>query len=391
MNPAMALLLSLSTSAAEDAQTTRIPFQFVANQVRLEATLNGSSPLHLILDTGMPIPGVLLFENERVRALKLADSGARVRVAGAGQAGKGSDALLADGVALALGPLSVPGTRALVIPQPEGFPPGVDGVIGGELFFRYVVRIDMDQKVLVLSKPEGWSPTAGVCSIPLVREGGSVFVDLRVAVGSEEPVPARVVVDIGAGHALSLNGQAGAGFAAPAGAVDMPLGRGVSGPVLGKNGRVRRVELGEFAFESVVVGFPVEEQQRPGGADHHDGNLGEGILKRFNLTFDYAGKRLLLEKAQGFAEPFEVEMSGLALDWQPDATLLVRGVLPRSPAAAAEIREGDRLLAIDGRPTSALGEDGLRKALLAEGKELRLSIRRGDERIEKLVRLKRIV
>jgi hypothetical protein len=387
MIPALLLALLLPVRSAP----LEIPLRFVVNQVRLEATIDGHGPFVLILDTGMPTPGVLLFESERVSALGLADTGRRIEVAGGGSEHQTTQALMAEGLALALGPLAIPKTGAIVMPKPEGFPPGVDGVIGGELFFHYVVRIDMDRKCLVLSEPEGWKPPEGACSVPLVRQGGMVFVDLRVAVGAGEPASARVVVDTGAGHALSLNHKQGGAFDPPANAIDMPLGRGIEGMLLGKAGRARRVELGSFAFESVLVSFPGEAHQRPGGADFHDGNLGEGILKRFNATFDFAGERMLLEKSKGFDEPFETEMAGLAFDWQPDSTLKVHSILPRSPGAAAEVREGDVLLAIDGQSTSSLGEEGVRQALQVDGAEIRLTLRRGSEQLEKKIRLRRLL
>ncbi len=376
---------------ADGAKSAAVPLRFLANQVRLSATINGRGPFDLVLDTGMPIAGVLLFEGERTNALGLADSGAQVQVAGAGGEGKPANALMASGVGLGLGPLSIRDTRALVMPRPEGFSPAVDGVIGGALFFHYVVRIDLDRRQLVLSDPQGWTPPQGVASVPLFDEGGKVFADVRVAVGAEEPLPARVVVDIGAGHALSLNGTAGGRFDAPASAIRRPLGRGVSGVLSGSAGRVRRVEIGSFAFDGVVVAFPDRAFQHPGGGDFHDGNLGEELLRRFNLTFDYAGKRMLLERSQAFGEPFEIEMAGLAYDWQPDSTLRVRSVLPNSPAAASQVQEGDLLLAIDGTDVRDLGEDGVHKALRTDGAERRLTLRRGAETLERTLRLKRLV
>jgi PDZ domain/Aspartyl protease len=384
-----ALLLAMALQAP--ATPLEIPLRFVANEVRLEATINGHGPFQLILDTGMPTPGVLLFESERVQALGLEDTGQRVRVGGGGSEEQTTQALLVQGLALALGPLSIPKTGGIVMPKPEGFPPAVDGVIGAELFFHYVVRIDLDRQRLVLSEPAGWAPPEGACSVPLVRQGGMVFVDLRVAVGAGEPATARVVVDIGAAHALSLNRREDGTFAPPADAIDMPLGRGIQGVLQGQAGRVRRVELGSFAFDGVVVSFPGAAHQRPGGGDFHDGNLGAGILKRFNVTFDYAGERMLLEKSKRFAEPFDAEMAGLEFDWQPDSSLKVRTVLPRSPGAAADVREGDILLSIDGQPTSALAEDGVHKALLVDGAEIKLVLRRGSEQLEKKLRLKRLL
>ena len=376
---------------ADVNKPTRIPFEFAGNELRVEAKINGSGPFRIIVDTGMPIPGILLFQGERVDALRLENNGQHVRVAGAGEVGATSEAVMASGISIDVGDLKMSKASALVIAKPAGFPPAVDGVIGAALFSHYAVRIDMDRSLIELHEPSRWSPPEAACVVPLEREGGRVFVDVHVAIGSGEPVPARVVVDIGAAHALSLNARDDGRFAAPPNAIDAPLGRGVSGVVLGKLGRSRRVEIGTFAFDDVVTSFPVAKHQKPGGEDFHDGNLGEEILKRFNVTFDYAQKRMVLEKAKGFGEPFEHEMAGLSLDWEKDGSLVVGAVLPQSPAAAAGIELGDRVISIDDRSAESLGENGLRRALTAEGAEIRLALKRGNQTIEKKVRLRRLV
>jgi hypothetical protein len=279
----------------------------------------------------------------------------------------------------------------VIVPLPEGFPGGIDGVIGGALFFHYVVRVDFEHTRVDLFQSQGWSPPAGACSLPLTRENGKIFVDLKVSVGAEEPLPARVVVDLGASHALSLNTRADGGLAPPAKTIEVPLGRGLSGVILGKEGRVQRVLLGDFAFDQVVTAFPISAHQQPGGGDFHDGNLGAGILQRFVATFDYAGGRMLLEKSAAFGEPFEDEMAGLSFDWAKDGGLLVHSVLAGSPAAAVGVEAGDRLLSIDGRSVAELGEEGLHKVLRKDGSELHMVFQRGDAKLERAIRLRRLV
>jgi hypothetical protein len=298
---------------------------------------------------------------------------------------------MAPGLAVTLGDLEIANTSALVVDPAPGFPPAIDGIVGGALFFHHVVTVDIDRSELRVRKPEGWSPPDTACVVPLALEHGKSFVDLRVAVGDGEPIPARVVVDIGAGHALSLNQADDGRFAPPAGAIEAQLGRGMSGVILGQVGRVRRVELGTFAFDGVVTSFPARKDGKPGSGEFRDGNLGEEVLRRLNATFDYEGGRLVLEKARGFAEPFEREMAGLAFDWERDGTATVRAVLKGSPAEAGGVQVGDRLLAVDGQPMARLGETGLRKALQVDGAELRLALRRGEATLELKVRLRRLV
>ena len=223
------------------------------------------------------------------------------------------------------------------------------------------------------------------------RVQGAAFVDVRVTVGEGDPVAAQVVVDLGASHAISLNQGEGGRLAPPPGAIDAPLGRGLSGIVLGKVGRLRRLEIGTFAFENVVASFPIGEHQHPGGFPFRDGNLGAEILKRFRVSFDYPSSRLVLEKAKGYDKPFEREMAGIGFDWTKDKHVVISTVLSGSPAETAGLQAGDDILAIDGLTVAELAENGLRRVLLADGKEVRFTLKRGDQVLEKRVRLRRLI
>ncbi|MBI3844004.1 MAG: aspartyl protease family protein [Planctomycetes bacterium] len=371
--------------------TAVVPLRWVANQVRLDAMVNGRGPFQLILDTGMPAPGILLFRSERVDALRLGDTGGRAPLAGAGGSGQSYEAVVGSEVSLTLGELKLSKVSAMVLKERSGLPPSVDGIIGGALFFRFVVVLDVDRGRLELTEPKSWSPPADACVVPLHLVQGSAFVPVRIAVGSAEPIAAEVVVDLGAGHAVSLNTRASGALAPPAAAIDAPLGRGLSGVVNGRVGRVRRLEIGSFAFDQVIASFPVAEHRNPGGFDFRDGNLGAGILKRFKVGFDYASRRMVLEKGARFADPFEFDMSGIALDWRGDGTVSIRSVLPGSPAATAGVEPGDRLLEIDGRRLDDVGEDGIGRALRVDGAEVVLKVGRGVEALVKRVRLRRLV
>jgi hypothetical protein len=363
--------------------------EIVRNHVVLPVRVAGSEPFRVILDTGMPTRGLLLFASDRVDGLGLTFAPSRA-IAGAGGRGERLAARVAPGVGLVVGDQELADVRIIVLERPAGLPRDWDGVIGNELFERFAVRIDADGRRLSLGESPA-APDAGTSVVPLHLREGKVFVNLRVAVDEGEPQPVELAVDLGASHALWLNARPDGSLAPPPGGPSVTLGRGLSGDIRGRQGRVRRLEIGGFSFADVVALFPDPEHRNPGGADFRDGFVGNEILTRFDLTFDYPASRLLLRPGRRLADPFEADMSGLLLDPAAEGRIPVLDVLPDSPAAEAGILAGDVLLALDGVAVGTLGPDALRAALEAEAAEVHLLLARGDVALEKRLRLRRLV
>jgi len=141
----------------------------------------------------------------------------------------------------------------------------------------------------------------------------------------------------------------------------------------------------------VITLFPVSEHRSPGGVDFRDGFIGNEVLTRFVVTFDYHGKQLLLERGDMFADPFEYDMSGMVLDFFGVESRRISAVLPASPAAAAGVEPGDALVAIDGKTVAELGDKGMIDALTRDGAVIRVTLERKGERIEKTFTLRRLV
>jgi membrane-associated protease RseP (regulator of RpoE activity) len=368
----------------------RVPIVFARNQVRVPVSVQGSAPFQLILDTGMPTRGILLHRTERVDALGL-DFADADSLTGAGGAGQTVASRVATASRIEIGGFAISNVPVIVLPARSGLPLDTDGVIGSELFGKFAVRVDVDEQRLDLFDSATFEPPQGSTVVPLRVRHDMAFVDARVTVGSGEPVTADLAVDLGAGHALWLNAASDGRLAPPPDAIATTLGHGLSGEVRGHVGRVRRVELGNFAFEGVVTVFPVQEHQHPGGFDFRDGFVGAELLTRFDVTFDYAAKRLVLERGGRIAEPFEYDMTGMVLDPRAQDRRPVTAVLAGSPAEQAGVVAGDVLVAVDGQRVSALGPDDLARTFRRDDAEVRVTLERGATTIEKRLRLRRLV
>lgn len=366
-----------------------VPIRCELNQVRLPISVAGSPPFNVLLDTGMPSRGLVLYESDRVDALGLAlvDGPG---IFGAGGTGAMARTRVAKDVTLFIGGQLLTGVLVIVTPSPPGFGSTEDGAIGAELFRRCAVRIDVDDKKLDLLDFASVAPPPHGIEVPIHFRWGAPFVNARVGVGEGELLPAELLIDLGAGHALFLLSDREERFGPPSRSIERGLGSGFSGSIEGHVGRVRCLQLETVVLRDLVGVFPQSHQLKIGGLDLADGLIGGEVLSRFRVTFDYAGQRMILVPGRTFSDPFEHEMCGLNLDLAADRCVVQEVVVP-SPASDAGILTGDVLLAVDGRSIRELGPDALRRALRAEGAEVGLTLQRGAETIEKRVRLRRLI
>jgi hypothetical protein len=376
----------------EGTEEVSIPFRTFNSHVLLPVKVNGKGPFQIILDTGMPVEDLLLHGSKRVESLRLNYlEGVQAVIAGVGGDGAGVPARTADGIMLEIGDLKILDSRATVMPAPPGFGAYHDGVIGAALFQHFAVSLDNDRGILTLRRLEAFRPPDGAAVVPMNLEHGMPFLEANVRIAEGDPVPVHLVVDLGASHAVSLNKADEKGIRAPAGSVATSIGRGVSGMLTGRVGRIRSLEIGDRTLEHVVATFPESEHRTPAGTFLGDGNLGNGALGRFNLTFDYAGKRIVLEPSRRFSDPFEWDMSGIQAEPTGEGTVRVRQVLVGSPADEAGVREDDRIVRIAGEKVTETTYFSLRDRLRKEGETVVVELRRGDRPVKVSLKLRRLI
>ncbi len=380
-----------SHSWNRDRKTTTIPFRLRGDHIHIDAVIDGTK-LDLILDTGMPAPGVLLLGGEEVQKLKLNYVGEAL-IGGAG--GKTTPAQIADGVTIQIGDLILKEQRAIVktaemTPQekaPIETNLGTNGVIGNALFNPFMVGIDYDTMTVTLSEHGSLIAAEKGDVVPLIFDSPFPMVDIEVEQMTGEKMSLRMVLDIGAFHALSLNLEANPKIKVPEKTIDF-IGSGAGGgETKGKMGRIKSLRLGAFTLQNVLASF----YDKKLAAIEIDGNLGNGFMSRFNLTFDYVNKRVHLLPNKTFADPFETGMSGFLADKTSAGIFAVKLVRPDSPAADAGLAVNDRIVAVNGIPAGKMTNDELHKASGILGGRLELVIERDGKRQKMALVLRRLI
>jgi predicted aspartyl protease len=368
----------------------RIPFDMANRHIAFHARVNGQDGLRFVLDTGA---GGSILDAQRAEALGLKAIGEQ-RSVGAGGPEMGS---IVHGVTVGLPGVEfvdqTMGTLALGPISAQGGQP-MDGILGYPLLSRLVVEVDYAHRVAGIFEPGGYRYSGRGVSLPISFKGHLPYVKANIVLPDGRSISGKFVIDTGAATSLILSPGVieREGIEASLGRTMTVQARGVGGARDVRLARVTRLELGGFSLAR-----PVATLQPPGpgfiSAEGTVGNIGAEILSRFNVVLDYPRKRIILEPGPDFAKPFEADMSGLSLVSSPPdfRRVTVVRVLDGSPALEAGIQAGDEIESVDGTPAGDIGLSSLRERLRLDGQDLKLELRRGDDRVTVAMKTRRMI
>jgi len=122
------------------------------------------------------------------------------------------------------------------------------------------------------------------------------------------------------------------------------------------------------------------------------GIIGNRILSRFNILFDYKAHKMYFEENGNSGQPFYVNSSGL--DVQMDKSMskvLVHQVIKDSQAEAAGFQLNDEVISIDGASVADMTLIDVEKILKTPGKTVAIKINRGGKEMDFSIDLKQLL
>ena len=370
------------------APAGRLPIQLAGNTTFVQVRVNGSGPYDFILDTGALGSSLAPHLVEELKLPTGGDGFAR-------GAGGSVEAIGVPGVTLEVGGVRLAdlALRSFAMTEIENsVGRRIDGVLGAELFQRYVVEIDYLAAQITLHDRESFSPRGRGKGLPLSFYDNHPYVRAAVTLPGGREIEGEFVIDSGSNFPLILLPSfiEDHGLRATLPPTIATVGRGVGGEVPLPIGRTAKLRLGEITIERPVTAFPASGYfARSGKA----GNIGGAVLRRFRVTFDYAHRRVYLQPNERFDLPYDYDMSGLALVSEGPAfgVRRVQRVLPASPAQEAGLAAGDELVSIDGRKASDVPLAELREILRQPERDIPIEARRGDSTLSVVLRTRRLV
>lgn len=376
----------------------RIPFELHSNLIIVPALINESDTLHFILDTG--VSSTIITDPTLMGTVNTA----YVRNIELEGVGKDSSlkAIVSIGNTLRVGyartfnhNLVVLERDILNLSELIGSP--IHGLIGYELFDRFVITIDFRKREIHLRLPDNYKYRKRDGErIPLEVVDKKPYVDSVFIQEEDQKQKVKLLLDTGAGHAMMLNSYA-TSIPIPDTTINVQLGVGLSGKISGQLGRLDQVSIGRHSLPQVLASFPdsVSFGMKFKETDERQGNIGGELLRRFKVTINYRDGFMTLKPIKSaMKEPFEHDMSGMDLRAK-GATYneyYVDRIIDDSPAEAAGLQKDDRIMFINNIPASELNMTEIYKLLQRkEGKQINLIVRRGGQLIFTTIVLKRII
>ena len=269
------------------------------------------------------------------------------------------------------------------------------GIIGYDIFRRFVVEIDYDDLRLTLHDPKRYKPRRYFEAIDISLNDTKPFIRSNLSTDKGSANGVKLMVDTGASHALLLDVFNTDDLTLPEETITARLGQGLGGEIPGMIGRLDHYEIGKYNFDEVLVSIPYEGSYSTAikrGSRH--GTVGGELLCRFNPTFDYFRGKLYLSRGKLYSKDFEFDMSGITLGVKKQYldSLVVKHLDEESPAAEVGIVPGDRIISINGKNLANARLSELNALLRKrDGMKIRMKLYRDGAVHRKKFRLRRMI
>ena len=327
---------------------TEIPFDYSVRHVWVRASVNGGPLEDFLVDTGASIT-VLDSGYAARRGFKVEG---RIQVSGAGQSGGASfarvDSIVVPGLDGGDVKLAAHNVAVLSVDpylEPFFWRPCA-GVLGYDFISRFVMTVDYDRERLILEDPASFKYAGKGQAVPLQMAGNIPVAEIVL----DDSLRGKFRLDVGSGSSIDLHSPfvADHDLIARSARKVQVMGGGFGGTFTSDLTRMNTAAIGPFSWDQPLVALSHATQ---GGLASRDyaGNIGNQVLERFVVTFDYGRRTIWLEPGRRFSDPDRFSLAGVQLARQ-DGIVRALQVLPGSAAAVAGIEQGDEVRRLNGRP-----------------------------------------
>jgi hypothetical protein len=381
----------LGFSLANGATKAEIPIEIHNNLVVVPVILNNQLPLKFIVDTG--VRTTILTAKIYSDILHLAYS-KKFTISAPGVENK-INAYITNNVTIDMPGVHGRGHAMLVLENDflelrNSLGSEVHGILGYELFSRFVIKIDYEAKILTLMQPQKFKPSKKYARLPITVEDTKPYYVADLKINDTTSMSAKLMIDTGASHGLFLDTESSSKIVIPSKNINTIIGKGLGGIITGKLARIKSLSIGRYTIPRMIASFPDANSYfdtlRTGRVVYRNGSLGGEILSRFQVVFDFPREKIYLKPNHSFRRQSYYNMSGISV--KADGSHLnefeIVEVREKSPAYVVGIKTGDKIFSIGNSLTSEMDLSEINSYFNSKpGKRIRMKIIRGTELIDK--------
>jgi Aspartyl protease len=276
---------------ASDGSVSTFAFDWRKGMIFVPVRINGSRPLSFVLDSGSTRT---LIDRHLAAILGLkASGGGSLQGAGAGRI----PVEFIHDVNIALPGVESKGyelSTADLQPLEASLGVKVDGILGYEVFSRFVVTVDYEAKSLTFTVPQAFRPGSTALALPIEIRHKWPFVKAELVLPGPVTVQDSFLIDSGSSdavdHPIVMNLQS---------RVSGESGVGLGAPVQGATARATSFRLGRYTVAAPIVTCC-------GASEATSRLIGNEVLRRFTITFDYPSSRIFITPNSYFGKPFSL-------------------------------------------------------------------------------------
>jgi hypothetical protein len=378
---------NLGFHIADGRKKVQIPIEIHNNLIVVRVILNDAIPLKFIVDTG--VRTAILTQKAFSDILNLQYS-RKYTISGPGGE-KLIDAYVANNVSLTLPGVTSRGHALLVLEEDylelrNHLGTDVHGILGYELFSRFIIEVDYQKKYMTLMTPDKFKQKKKYEVIPIRIQDTKPYLLAPISINSEHALNAKLLIDTGASHGLLLEPESDSRIYLPDKNIPNIIGRGLGGEITGKTGRIQSLELGNYIIEKPLVNFPDSNAYFADSLKYlafdRNGTLGGEILSRFKVIFNFPQEKIYLKKNSDFKKAFYFNLSGLTVRAKGSTLSVfeIADVRANSVADQAGLKRGDLIASINGFSVKDLYLNQINGLLNSKpGKKIRLEVRRSGQ------------
>jgi predicted aspartyl protease len=369
-----------------------IRFKALRNLIIIPVYVNGKGPYDFVLDTG--VGPMIITEPSIIDSLDFAKM-RKIKVSGLGM--ETVEAYVSQNVTARISRAKIDHIPTAILKEDLFNLSGhlgikIYGLIGYSFFNSFIVDIRYSENRIIFSNPDATVKYKGN-KIPISIENMKPYVYTEVEVPDSGKIKAKLLMDTGASHALSMEMYKGSVFPLPYQKIKANLGMSLSGQIKGFLGRINTLSIGDFDFKGVVSGFPdFKTISEKIDLKNRNGNLGADLLRKFNIQLNYREGFMYLKPNIYFKAAFEHDMVGMVvyLDSKDYKRFIIGEVDENSPAEKSGLCPDDEIIGVNFRSIDMYSLNDLTELFKSgANRSVILEIYRDQKVIFKVVHLER--